>query len=497
MEESTPSVTPSDRPEAALRGELTPLVPLHLVDLPLEPPELHTDTGVFFQGDLANWRIGATLGLAVAAKATYGLAPGPLRPHHVQLPLDRHERQWDDDETRSVAVMSDVVPYKARPEVIVVGSTFRPRDARGGDYVARLAVGPMERTLRVHPDRFVQAGGRIVTRDDTSRVPMRWERAPGGPGTQNPAGLPVTRDRPGRLPNFELEGTRVGMPGFGAIPCVWPTRLSEAGPATAHDARGMMKTRCLSTEVSPGFFNCAPRGQQLESLHAGETVVLEGLSRTGNTIELTLPNLRPYAWVVEDDVAVADTQLKLDTMVIDTQRNLVTLTWRAFYGYAELDGRVRVLLSDRKTDNPWARSKPLVRGIIRNRSTHPPASGPLRDADAIPPPSRLPSDLPPPGSLRGSDPSLSLRPLSARTPSAPRHPNAPPIRDLPPPPSMRNLPPPVEIAVASVVGSAAVAGSVVGGDDATLAETPSPGVAPDLAEDEPLAIADDDVEIVD
>jgi hypothetical protein len=395
-EASLPSVLPSDRPESEPRGELTPLVPLHLVDLPTEPPELHTDTGVFFQGDLANWRIGATIGLTVAAKATYALAPGPLKPHHVQLPLDRHERQWDDDETRSVAVMSDVVPYKARPEVIVVGATFRPKDARGSDYVARLAVGSMERRLRVHPDRFVQAGGHVVTRDDTSRVPMRWERAPGGPGTINPAGLPATRDRPGRLPNFEIDGSRVGMAGFGAIPCVWPTRLSEAGPATPRDARGMMRTRCLSTEVAPSFFNCAPRGQQLEALRERETIVIEGLSRGGTTIEFTLPALRPYAWVVEDGVAAADTQLKLDTLVIDTQRNLVTLTWRAYYGYAELDARVRVLLSDRKTDNPWTRSTPLMRGIARNKSTHPPPSMPLRDLEAIPPPSRLPSDLPPP-----------------------------------------------------------------------------------------------------
>src|SRR4051794_39483342 len=72
--------------------------------------------------------------LTVICKATYLLEPGtaPLAPD--QEPLNEHEDHWDDDPSRSLFAPSDLVPWKPRADVLLVGSAF----ARSGQPVRSL-----------------------------------------------------------------------------------------------------------------------------------------------------------------------------------------------------------------------------------------------------------------------------------------------------------------------------------------------------------------------
>src|SRR5262245_25677233 len=112
-------------------------------------------------------------------------------------------------------------------------------------------------------------------------MPLRYERAAGGPGTSNPAGMrfDAPPDRYGmvRIPNLQPTGCQVAQRGdrfepigFGPIAPQWPGRVD---------------------------FNAAPRDQWVESIRPDERIVLEGLHPDHAQLTTRLPGIRPYAVV--------------------------------------------------------------------------------------------------------------------------------------------------------------------------------------------------------
>src|SRR5262245_57507636 len=72
--------------------------------------------------------------LTVVCKLTYVLVPGESQIAEDQEEINEHDHHWNDDETRSLYVASDLVPRKARPDVTLVGNAFAP----GGEPVRSL-----------------------------------------------------------------------------------------------------------------------------------------------------------------------------------------------------------------------------------------------------------------------------------------------------------------------------------------------------------------------
>ena len=117
-------------------------------------------------------------------------------------------------------------------------------------------------------------------------MPLLYERAAGGPGTSNPAGVraDARADVFGRvpLPNLQPPGIYVAQRGvaippvgFGPIAHRWPDRLAKLyrHAATWDDRRWM--ERPLPEDIDAAFFNVAPPDQQVGALRSDERILLE------------------------------------------------------------------------------------------------------------------------------------------------------------------------------------------------------------------------------
>ena len=82
-----------------------------------------------------------------------------------------------------VGSMSDFIPGKARADVILVGYAFAPRKEPVCSLVARLNVGELDKSIEVFGERSFTAEGELQEGPRFVRMPLRWERAAGGPET--------------------------------------------------------------------------------------------------------------------------------------------------------------------------------------------------------------------------------------------------------------------------------------------------------------------------
>ncbi len=133
------------------------------------------------------WRPGhGGFAFTVVCKATFALRPdlSPLAPS--QEPVVEADVLADGG--GSIAVASDLVPLKKRPEVILVGQAFAPGGKRAPSFVARLVVGELDKALQIAGNRGWGADGQLGEPAPFTRMPLVWERAAGGPGTVNPVG---------------------------------------------------------------------------------------------------------------------------------------------------------------------------------------------------------------------------------------------------------------------------------------------------------------------
>ena len=127
--------------------------------------------------------------LTVVCKATFDLAPVTSELSAHQEAPNEEDNHWDDDPARSLYSPSDLAPFKPRADILLVGHAFAPRGEPVRSLVARLLIGEMDKSLEVFGERSFtrQTGLREVAR--FSKMPLRYERAAGGPGTKNPVGV--------------------------------------------------------------------------------------------------------------------------------------------------------------------------------------------------------------------------------------------------------------------------------------------------------------------
>src|SRR6185503_19321046 len=149
--------------------------------------------------------------------------------------------------------------------------------------VARLVVGSMEKAVEVFGERAWAADGRLKDAVKFTRMPLRWERAGGGPETSNPVGVRAeprgaqvaNLQRPGStLPDLKPEVDPIG---FGPIAPGWPERRLKLGAHAASWSDHDWHKRPLPEDLDPGYFHAAPEDQQLDQLHDDERMVLENL----------------------------------------------------------------------------------------------------------------------------------------------------------------------------------------------------------------------------
>jgi hypothetical protein len=300
------------------------------------------------------WRDGrGHLFCTVVAKATYELGPGVCTPVPDPLAILADDATWGNDPARSVQAPADLAPFKMTAEVVLVGSAFATDDRAVPSLTARLVVGSVDKALTAWAPRWFRSDGAVEAAAGLTRFPLRWESAAGGPETDNPAGVdPIRADLRGRraIPRLLPAAYELGRPGdyvpivgFGPIAPGWPTRLKALGEQDRAWLQAPLD-KPLPQSFPPRFFQAAPRDQWLDrALAANERIVLEGMHDGVPRLVTSLSGIEPWAMLSgprEDAV-----RLTGDLLVIDTDRSLATLTFRAQLAVDEGAAPLRVAIA--------------------------------------------------------------------------------------------------------------------------------------------------------
>ncbi len=340
----------------------------------------------------------------VVCKATFRLAPGQSTLAEEQEPPNETDDHWDDDPARSVFAPTDLAPRKARADVVLVGHAFAPHDQPARSVVVRFIVGGIDKSIEVFRDRAV-VQGELRVGSSFRKMPLAYERAAGGPDTWNPAG--VRPDNPsGRLPNLQPPGlgpspaaASIAPIGFGPIAPTWPTRVDRLGRHAPTVSAEGWRERGLPEDFDISYFNVAPPDQQLESLRGDEPILLEGLLAQHARLVTRLSGVRPRVVVELASGGGREVPMVCDTLWIDTDRALATLTWRGqIPGDLSAEaGRILVSMADgaqpefqssatADDEEPESLEPDELGGsTIAVPAAHMSESGPLQPAPASPP----------------------------------------------------------------------------------------------------------------
>lgn len=277
--------------------------------------------------------------LTVVCKGVFALQPGVSPLAEEQAAPFGADVYWEDDPRRSLRVPSDLVPFKRYAEVFVTGHAYSAYGEPTTSLVASVSLGEWRKAIEVHGDRYWASDGRLSAAAPFVAMPLRWERAAGGPGTWNPVGLapngPVDAHGLLRVPNFLPVGMSlrsiedpIAPIGFGPLAPVWPERMTKL----RHHARlwrhdGWMHEP-MPEDVDASYFNAAPPDQLLTQLPLGERLVLEFLHPEVPKLITTLETINLRAMVQRDNAEGQDLRLRCDTMWIDTDSATCTLVWR-------------------------------------------------------------------------------------------------------------------------------------------------------------------------
>lgn len=294
--------------------------------------------------------------LLVVCKGTFDLAPGVARLAEIQDYPNEEDNHWDDDPKRSLYSATDLVPSKPRADVLLVGHAFAPYGQEVESFVTRLVVSDVAKAVEVVSERVWTSEPHVRYGSRITKAPLRYERAGGGPGTWNPVGVPLDAapDPFGMTPlpalqppGFMLVRREQPIPpvGYGPIAPSWPARRERLGrhagsldPASWHVAP-------LPADLDPAYFNAAPDDQQLSEIRADERIELRNLHPDVPHLVTTLPGLKPRGFVEREGKPLEEVLLRCDTLWIDTDRQIVTLTWRGQVALADRDEAGRVLLA--------------------------------------------------------------------------------------------------------------------------------------------------------
>jgi hypothetical protein len=213
----------------------------------------------------------------------------------------------------------------------------------------------MRKKVRVTGDRYwvKKLGVTCASSPEPfERIPLLYERSFGGwdrshidaekhsCDLRNPVGTGY-RTKHGRfeegvrLPNLEdpwqrvmAYGDVVPPEGFGFLSPDWQPRAKLAG--TYGEAWFRDRHPLLPADFDRRFFNAASDGLVAESYLEGDEPVSISNASPGGYLAFCLPSVPPPAFRVrQKEIAVADLESKLDTVILNTDENLVYLIWRA------------------------------------------------------------------------------------------------------------------------------------------------------------------------
>jgi uncharacterized protein YjbI with pentapeptide repeats len=287
--------------------------------------------------------------LTVVVKGTFDLAPSGACPISALQALLTGDEYHDGDVERSTRYASDFALLKPHGECLLMGSYRAPAAAKVTSAVVSFRVGKVMKRLALVGDRHWKAGllGGATDPLPLQTVPLCWERCFGGSGVElNPVGRGIAPLRGAgngliALPNIESPTAMVRSPAdrpdpAGAFPIAptWPSRRAFSG--TYDEAWQRTRWPFFPEDFDWGYFNAAPRDQQIEGYWRGdEEIELNGLHPAEPLIQCRLPGVRPRVFLhqVGADAGLREVALNLDTITLDVDTLRAHVVWR---GLAEI-----------------------------------------------------------------------------------------------------------------------------------------------------------------
>ncbi|MFO0588254.1 MAG: DUF2169 domain-containing protein [Polyangiaceae bacterium] len=294
-------------------------------------------TGPLASGSLL-WRTRrGPFAMTVVCKATFTLSPGQSWMAPAQEPAHERDLYTGQDPARWVRAPADLVPYKVRADVVLVGHAYSPDGQPARRVRARLAISGIDKSIEVWADRRRCADGRVLEGAPQPKLALGWDRAALTP--DNPAGVSVhaAPDAYGTVPLPAIvwpEGdprARSGAAaGFGPLAPFWPGRVEKLGAqrSAALPSSGWHGA-AIQEDADDAAFQASPPDQQLSALEAEPRLVLENLHASHPRLETALGRVLPQAVVERSGRAPEPLRLVADTLWIDTDRGICTVTWRA------------------------------------------------------------------------------------------------------------------------------------------------------------------------
>lgn len=278
--------------------------------------------------------------LSVVCKATFLLRAVESRLAEKQEPIYEADRTFYDDPRESLQIATDLVPFKRRPEILVVGHALAPYAVPVRTLKVRFATAGIDKSIEIFVDRVFTHTGQLREGLPFAKVPLQWKYASGGVGTSNPVGIRL--DGPPDVygqrlaPRMQPPGLRVTQPtdvipivGTGPIAPTWPDRLHKLHHHAHTWDHQRWNERPLPRDIDTGYFNAAPLDQQVEVIRADERVVLENLHPDLPYVATNLSAVVPEGLLERPGRATEVVPFVCDTMWIDADRGTCSLSWRA------------------------------------------------------------------------------------------------------------------------------------------------------------------------
>lgn len=289
--------------------------------------------------------------LVVLVKATFGWDQrGVLALAEEQVPLTFADEYSGKAGASTLLYASDLVPQKLGADIALLGHAYAYGDNISSTEVM-LQVGATRQVVKVFGDRTWQQDVSGVVPGDPARfdrVPLSYQLAFGGTAPdseevdpRNPIGVGFcpgpARHLVGQpVPNLEDPAALLGSPraapfpaGFGFIPPHWESRRQWAG--TYDQAWEETRRPLLPEDFHARFWNAAhPNLISPEPLQGGEDVHLVGLHPRIPSLRIKLPRATLSARLLTGRKEV-DLPLACDTLVLEPDRDQLTLVWRGVH----------------------------------------------------------------------------------------------------------------------------------------------------------------------
>ena len=287
----------------------------------------------------------------VIVKATYKLNENEEltdEPSEIRL----GDEMWGAPEIPDIKYPGDLCCYKPGTDVVLVGHACGSASRPASSVVVNISVGNINESLRIYGERYWDTWGlghAITPAAFVERVPLAWSLAWGGfdnsnpdspvEDSRNPVGRGVARnpkDLAGTLaPQIESVSAPITGWGKGNVPagCAplgrhFEPRRTWAGTYDGNWLQNVYPAKPADYDVR--HENCASPSLTLSTpLVSGEVARIVGL-QPGREIHFAIPHVRLKIEATIDGQRIEQIP-HLDTLLIDADRDVAELVWRAAF----------------------------------------------------------------------------------------------------------------------------------------------------------------------